>query len=87
VQELNLITVTPRWEKSNLGAYMPVEVTNQGHFWVGGAVKLGPVLFGLHNLGWLVSKKSVPNGGGYLAVIIHPGKFEGDGVPCPKFKY
>ncbi len=87
VQELNLLTVTPRWEKSNIGAYLPIEVTYQGHFWVGGAAKLGPVLIGLHNLGWLVSKKSLPNGGGYLAIIIHPGEFEKDGLPCPKFKY
>ena len=85
VQELNLLTVTPRWEKSQLGAYLPIEVTNQGQFWVGAAVKAGPLLLGLHNLGWLVSKKSMPNGGGYLAIIIHPGEFEKDAVPCPTY--
>jgi hypothetical protein len=85
VEELNLITVTPRWEKSELGAYLPVEVTNQGQFWVGAAVKAGPLLLGLHNLGWLFSKKSMPNGGGYLAIIIHPGVHEKDGVPCPSY--
>jgi hypothetical protein len=85
VQELNLITVTPRWEKSELGAYLPIEVTDQGRFWVGGAVKAGPLLLGLHNLAWLVSKKSMPNGGGYLAIIIHPGEFQKEGVKCPTF--
>jgi hypothetical protein len=85
VQELNLLTITPRWEKSAIGAYLPLEITNQGHFWVGGAIKAGPLVLGLHNLGWLVSKKSLPNGGGYLAIIIHPGVREKEGVPCPKF--
>lgn len=85
VEELNLLTVTPRWEKSQLGAYLPLEVTDQGHFWVGAAIKAGPLLLGLHNLGWLFSKTSMPNGGGYLAIIIHPGEFEKDGVKCPTF--
>ena len=85
VQELNLLTVTPRWEKSSLGAYLPIEVTNQGHFWVGAAVKAGPLLLGLHNLGWLFSQKAMPNGGGYIALIIHPGAHEHDGIACPKF--
>jgi hypothetical protein len=87
VQELNLLTVTPRWEKSNLGAYLPIEVTNQGHFWVGGAVKAGPLLLGFHNLAWLFSKKAMPNGGGYLAIIIHPGAYQNDGLACPKFRF
>jgi hypothetical protein len=85
VEELNLITVTPRWEKSELGAYLPVEVTDQGRFWVGAAVKAGPLLLGLHNLAWLFSKKAMPNGGGYLAIIIHPGVHEKDGLPCPSY--
>ncbi|TDX00224.1 hypothetical protein [Dinghuibacter silviterrae] len=87
VQELNLLTITPRWEKSSLGAYLPIEVTDQGHFWVGGAIKAGPVLLGFHNLAWLVSKKAMPNGGGYLAIIIHPGAHEGDGLACPRVKF
>jgi len=85
VQELNFLTVTPRWEKSELGAYLPISITNQGQFWVGAAAKVGPLLIGLHNLGWLLTKKSFPNGGGYLAIIIHPGEHEKDGVPCPKY--
>jgi hypothetical protein len=85
VQELNLLTITPRWEKSSLGAYLPIEVTNQGHFWVGAAAKAGPLVLGLHNLGWLFSQKAMPNGGAYIAIIIHPGAHENEGVPCPKF--
>lgn len=85
VQELNLLTITPRWEKSSLGAYLPLEVTNQGHFWIGAAIKAGPLVIGLHNLAWLFSQKAMPNGGGYLAIIIHPGARQNDGVACPKY--
>lgn len=87
VQELNLLTITPRWETSTWGAYLPIEVTNQGHFWVGAAIKAGPLVVGLHNLAWLVSQKAMPNGGGYLAIIIHPFPRENDGMKCPRVKF
>ncbi|HYJ38984.1 MAG TPA: hypothetical protein VEV87_10220, partial [Chitinophagaceae bacterium] len=56
VDELNLITVTPRWETKNLGVYMPIQINAAGNFWVGGAFKAGPLLFGVHNLSNIFSK-------------------------------
>lgn len=73
-KELNFITVTPRWETKKFGFYLPAQFNSEKKFWVGAAVKAGPVLFGLHNLGYIFSKKSVQNGGGYLAIVIKPGK-------------
>ena len=70
VREMNLLTVTPRWETRNLGVYLPMQVTNKGKFMVGAAFKAGPLLFGLHNLSNLFVKTSTQNGGGYLAIII-----------------
>lgn len=73
-KDMNLLSVTPRWETRSLGAYMPVMINRYGKLWVGGAIKAGPLLFGIHNLGTLVSKNKMQNGGLYLAFIIHPGR-------------
>lgn len=73
-RELNLLTVTPRWETRSLGLYLPVQYNTQGNLWVGAALKAGPVLLGFHNLGMLKFKSKDINGGGYLALIIRPGK-------------
>ena len=69
-RELNMVTVTPRWETSLLGVYLPVQVNTQGQFWVGSAVKAGPFLLGIHDWRWLFSKKHVFSGGGYIALIV-----------------
>ena len=71
VKEMNVITVTPRWENRRWGVYMPLTYNTRNQFWVGGAAKFGPILFGLHNLGYIFSKNSIHKGGGYIAIIIH----------------
>ena len=70
-RELNLITVTPRWETLAWGFFLPIQYTTQGKLWVGAAVKLGPLTMGLHNISWIKSPKDL-NGGGYLMLSIHP---------------
>jgi len=74
VRELNLLTVTPRWETRLWAAYLPLQYNNGGKFWVGAAFKAGPLLLGIHNLSNIFSKTSVQDGGGYLAIIIRPWK-------------
>jgi hypothetical protein len=76
MEELNFITLTPRWETRKFGFYLPAQFNYEKKFWVGAAVKAGPVLLGLHNLAYVFSKKSLQNGGGYLALVIRPGKKE-----------
>jgi hypothetical protein len=88
VHEINLLTVTPRWETKHWGVYLPVQYNTDNKFWVGLAAKAGPLLIGLHNLAYLFSKKSIQNGGGYLALVIHPSKITAKKVKgileCPK---
>jgi hypothetical protein len=72
--ELNMLTVTPRWETRRLGFYLPIQFNTKDNLWVGGAVKLGPLLLGVHNWGTVFSKNKMQNGGAYLALVIHPGK-------------
>ena len=70
-RELNLLTITPRWETIGWGAYLPIQYNTQGQLWVGAAIKLGPLVVGLHNLS-LLAKNPTMNGGGYLLLSIHP---------------
>lgn len=87
-KDFTLLSLTPRWETQNLGAYLPVQVTYQGKVWVGGAFKAGPLLVGIHNWENVFSKTKMLNGGFYLAVIIHPGlgfrAKENKQYSCPK---
>lgn len=89
VQESKLLTITPRWENRKFGFYFPVQVTRQGNFWIGAAVKAGPVLFGTHNLlNALLSNKNL-SGGAYLAFTIRPLELMRDGkskqYDCPSY--
>jgi hypothetical protein len=84
-RETSAVTITPRWETKSFGAYLPFQYTTQGNFWVGLGIKAGPLVLGLDNIGWLVNKKSMPNGGLYMAIQIRPGKNkEKDAMPCPE---
>ena len=75
VKELNFITLTPRWETKKWGFYLPMQFNNQNQFWVGGAVKAGPLLLGFHNWANVFSSKSTQNGGGYIALTFHSSDF------------
>jgi len=74
VRDLNLITVTPRYETLHLGVYIPVQYNTQGQLMVGGAVKLGPLTVGVHRLRWLTNSSNMSNasGGGYVMLSVHP---------------
>jgi hypothetical protein len=89
VKDMTLLTFVPRWETKNLGAYLPMQVTQQGQVWVGGAFKVGPLLLGVHNWANVFSKSSIQNGGFYLALVIRPGngysEREDKRYGCPKF--
>lgn len=89
VKQPRLLTVTPRWENRKLGFYLPVQVTSHGNFWIGGAVKAGPLLLGTHNLLNAFSKKKYPAGGAYLAIVIRPVNLMRDArnrqYECPEY--
>jgi hypothetical protein len=74
VTEANLLTIIPRWETRMLGFFLPVLVNIEGKWWIGGAFKAGPLLLGVHNWGNVFSKNKMQNGGGYLALVIRPGR-------------
>lgn len=88
VKELNLITVTPRWETRKWGVYLPIQYNNRDQFWIGGAFKAGPLLIGVHNWANVFSKTKMQNGGGYIALIFrsprNTDKETDKRLNCPK---
>lgn len=74
VNDMNFITVTPRWETKRFGIYLPIQYTSNNHFWVGGAFKAGPLLIGIHNWANIFTSNSMQNGGAYMALIIRSPK-------------
>jgi len=74
VRDMNLLAITPRWETKSFGGYLPLTVNTKGQVWIGGAIKAGPLLLGMHNLGTLFSKNKTQTGGFYLAFTIRPAK-------------
>jgi hypothetical protein len=72
-RDVNLLTVTARWEKKSLGLYLPVMVNLQRQTWVGAAFKAGPLLLGTHNLANIFARNKIQAGGLYLAFTIRPG--------------
>ena len=86
-RDLNLLTITPRRETQKYGLYLPLSITMDGSFWIGAAVKAGPVLFGFHRVP-IGTKTSYQNGGAYLAYTISPSekirKPKAKIIECPK---
>ena len=74
IKELNLATVTPRWETKKWGVYLPIQYNTRNQFWIGGAFKAGPLLLGIHNWGNVFSKTKILNGGGYIALVFRSPK-------------
>lgn len=70
VTDISFITVTPRWDSEKWGISVPISLTDQMRFWIGGAIKAGPLVVGIHNLKYLYSAKSMQNGGGYVALVL-----------------
>ncbi|MBO9573696.1 MAG: hypothetical protein J7497_16025, partial [Chitinophagaceae bacterium] len=87
VAESKLLTITPRWEKKRFGAYFPLQVTRYGNFWIGGALRAGPLLIGTHNLLNAFSSKGKLGGGAYIALTLRPSEFMSDAqdkrLNCP----
>ncbi|MBO9658739.1 MAG: hypothetical protein J7527_07915 [Chitinophagaceae bacterium] len=78
LRDLSVFTLTPRWETKKKGFYLPVQYTSTNKLWVGGAVRYGPILFGLHNFANLFSKKRMQQGIGYLAIILKASELTGE---------
>jgi hypothetical protein len=87
LRTLSSFTFTPRMEEERYGIYMPMTINGDGHFWLGTAIRTGPLLFGIHNIIPFFQKTPYPNGGGYLAYVISPSeklrKPKRKDVKCP----
>lgn len=84
-RELNFLTVTPRWETSFFGAYLPVQFNTEGQLWIGTALKAGPLLIGVHDWGAIFNKNKIFNGGAYLALTVR--NFFSPSTKAKRIKY
>lgn len=73
IRDMNFIALTPRYETRHLGIYLPATINSQMQFWLGGALRAGPLLLGIHNWSNLFSGNKMQNGGAYLALTFRPG--------------
>ncbi len=73
VQDINLLNLAMRYETDRFGFYLPVSLNSRMNFWMGGAVRLGPLLLGVHNWSNIISKNKIQKGGAYAALIFRFG--------------
>lgn len=78
IRDMNLLAVTPRYETRMIGAYLPVTFNREQQLWVGGALRAGPLLLGVHNWANLFAKNKLHRGGVYLALTFRPGSKRDD---------
>lgn len=81
INQLGYIMVTPRWEIRRIGFYAPVYFNFHGSLMAGAALRLGPLLVGIHDFGWLFH--NTPTGGAYVALVIR--NVFGKKNECPSF--
>jgi hypothetical protein len=85
VSEIAHILINPRWETSFAGLYIPVMVTIDGQAMVGAAIRLGPILAGIHDFGSLSSRNDFNRGGYYMAISIKPFDLKKRNRDCPEY--
>lgn len=73
-RDINLVALTPRYESRAFGFYLPVTFNIRQQLWVGGALRAGPLLLGMHSFANLFSKNKMQNGGAYMALTFRPGQ-------------
>jgi hypothetical protein len=73
------LQLTPRWEITRVGVYAPLYIDTHGTVMAGAAVRLGPLVVGVHDFGWLFHPRE--KGGAYAALVIK-GLF-GKKSECP----
>lgn len=81
VRQISYLMVSPRWETERVGVYVPVYVNGHGSLMAGAAIRLGPLVAGVHDFGWL--RHATPTGGAYLSLDLR-GLFK-DKSECPSF--
>ena len=87
-REINFLIITPRWETKGLGIYFPLQLNTQMQFWVGTAIKLGPLVVGLHDIdifNWFNKGNHQLNGGGYVMLSVHPFGKDKEAPDCPSY--
>lgn len=71
--DLNLLTLTGRYENEKFGAYVPILYNAREKINAGLAVRYGALLIGMHNIDWFQrTRLEELNGGYYMSLLIRP---------------
>lgn len=81
INPVSYVMLTPRWEIKRIGVYAPVYMNFHGSLMAGAALRVGPLLVGVHDFGWLFHDRQ--SGGGYVALDVR-GLFKKNSE-CPTF--
>jgi outer membrane protein OmpA-like peptidoglycan-associated protein len=63
-------SITPRFENSWFGFYLPVSVNSHGNFHLGTALRLGPLMLGSYDLTPLLTKQTIYDFNFYMALSV-----------------
>lgn len=81
MHQMSYLMFTPRWEIKRVGFYTPIYLNTHGSFMAGAALRLGPLVAGVHDFRWFFENSR--SGGAYLALVIR-GLFK-ERSYCPTF--
>jgi hypothetical protein len=68
IRQDSYLMLTPRWEVKRFGVYAPLYLNVHGSLMAGAALRLGPLVAGVHDLGWLFRNQA--KGGAYVGLVI-----------------
>jgi hypothetical protein len=68
IRQDSYLMLTPRWEVKRFGVYAPLYLNVHGSLMAGAALRLGPLVAGVHDLGWLFRNRA--KGGAYVGLVI-----------------
>lgn len=81
IREPGYLQLTPGWEITRVGVYAPLYLNTHGMVMAGAAVRLGPLLLGVHDFGWIFHPRA--KGGLYAALVIKG--LSGKKAECPTY--
>jgi hypothetical protein len=73
---LTQFNITPRYETSLIGAYLPFTINRNGQADVGAAVRIGPVVFGASSLFTNLFEKHIDHGAAFVALRLNSNMFD-----------
>ncbi|RFS26466.1 hypothetical protein DVR12_01370 [Chitinophaga silvatica] len=73
---LTQLNITPRYETSLFGAYLPLTINHNGQADIGGAVRIGPLIIGAASLFTNLFERRIDHGAAFVALRLNSNMFD-----------